>query len=122
MSKLSSTAPKKTQKGTELARQEGHFEIFHPLSQIIKNLKGDPLVKEKILNFFESLTIPKKLKGGTDGDPLGFFNIHSVAKLQKLKGDHSVIFFEKSLNAGKNGKRTLLDFSTFPSQNIKLKE
>ena len=30
--------------------------------------------------FQKSLTLPKKIERG---DPLGFFNIHSVAKLQK---------------------------------------
>ena len=36
--------------------------------------------------FFEkSLTMPKKLK--KRGGALGFFNIHSVAKLKRMKGD-----------------------------------
>ena len=32
----------------------------------------------------KNLTMPKKLNGGTD--PLGFFNIHSVGKYQKIEG------------------------------------
>ena len=46
--------------------------------------------------FEKSLTMPKKTERE---DPLGFFNIHSVAKLQKkLKGAFrgEKVFFEKS--------------------------
>ena len=44
--------------------------------------------------------MPKKTE---KGDPLGFFNIHSVGKYQKLKGDLSVIFlfFEKKSHRAK---------------------
>ena len=50
------------------------------LSQNIKELKG-----EKFLFSEKNLTVPKKTERG---DPLGFSNIHSVAKQQKkLKGD-----------------------------------
>ena len=38
-------------------------------------------------------------------NPLGFFNIHSVAKLQKMKGDPFVgIFFEKSRTVPKKSR------------------
>ena len=47
----------------------------------------------------------RKLKGG----PLGFFNIHSVAKILNNEGGPLVekIFEEKSHNAEKNWKGTL---------------
>ena len=48
----------------------------------------------KIVN---SLIVPKNVKGG----PLGFFNIHSVAKYQKMKGDPLKNFEKKSHNAAK---------------------
>ena len=41
------------------------------------------LKKTKIFIFGKKLTIPKKTERG---DPLGFFNIHSVAKHQKNAG------------------------------------
>ena len=53
--------------------------------KIYKTLKGDPLeilenVREKRkLRISNCATVSKSLKRG----PLGFFNIHSVAKLQK---------------------------------------
>ena len=50
--------------------------------------------------FFEkSLTMPKKTERE---DPLGFFNIHSVAKLQKIEGGDPFVgkfFFEKKLHS-----------------------
>ena len=51
-------------------------------------------------NFFEkSHNAEKKVKGG----PLGFFNIHSVAKLQKIEGrPFGEIFPEKSRTMPKN--------------------
>ena len=41
------------------------------------------------------------------GDPLGFFNIHSVAKHQKIKGETlwGTFFFEKSLTMPKKTER-----------------
>ena len=48
-------------------------------------------------NSEKSLTMPKKLKEG----PLGFFNIHSVAKHQIIDGGN---FFEKSLTMPKKLK------------------
>ena len=42
--------------------------------------------------------MPKNWKG----DPLGFFNIHSVAKRQKIEGEKIFIFGNKSHNAEKN--------------------
>ena len=55
--------------------------------------------------------MPKKLKG----DPLGFFNIYSVAKQQKMKGDSlgKKIFLEKSRSAEKNN-------IVFPEKNQKI--
>ena len=47
------------------------------LSQNIKKLKG-----ENFLFSEKNLTMPKNWKGA----PLGFFNIHPVAKLQKIEG------------------------------------
>ena len=49
----------------------------------------------------KSLTMPKKLKGF--GDPLGFFNIHSVGKYQKIEKGHfgENFFFEKNLTEPK---------------------
>ena len=48
------------------------------LSQNIKNLKGG-----KFLFSEKNLTVPEKTERG---DPLGFFNIHSVAKHLKNEG------------------------------------
>ena len=68
------------------------FGIFqHPLLQNIKKLKGDgpPLETSKIfekqkMNFEQSRSAEKSERG----DPLGFSNIHWVAKDQKhLKGE-----------------------------------
>ena len=47
------------------------------LSQNIKKLKGG-----KFLYSGKNLTMPKKTE---NGHPLGFFNIHSVAKQQKIE-------------------------------------
>ena len=69
------------------------------LSQNIKKLKGGFLFSEK------NLTVPKKIERG---DPLGFSNIHSVAKQQKnWRGDplRKKYFPEKkSRSAEKNWK------------------
>ena len=57
-----------------------------------------------MVNFFKSLTMPKKLKG----DPSVFFNIHSAAKLkQKLKGALLVIFCQKWHYAEETERGTL---------------
>ena len=48
------------------------------LSTFLSQLKGDPLAKKQI---FEKSLKAEKLEGG----PLGFFNIHSVAKQQKIE-------------------------------------
>ena len=45
-------------------------------------------MKKKILK--KSLTMPKKTERE---DPLGFFNIHSVAKLQKTEREDPLGFF-----------------------------
>ena len=52
-----------------------------------------PFYEKLILK--ESLTMPKKLKG----DPLGFFNIYSVGKYQKIEGNPLVKKNRKSLTA-----------------------
>ena len=68
--------------------------------------------------FFESLTMPKKTERV---DPLGVFNIHSVAKHQKIYGEGDFYFRKKSHNAEKKLKGgTLWDFSiSILSQNSK---
>ena len=48
--------------------------------------------------------MPKKTERG---DPLGFFNIHSVAKYQKIERGPFGDFFEKSLTMPKKLKGTL---------------
>ena len=64
--------------------------------------------------------MPKNSKG----NPLGVFNIHSVAKHQKTEGEKFFIFGKKYHNAKKTERGTLWDFSTsILSQNSKkLKE
>ena len=64
--------------------------------EISKKLKGGPFGEKKTLE--KSLTMPKNWKG----DPLGFFNIHSVAKHQKIEGEKFFLFGKKSHNAEKN--------------------
>ena len=83
---------------TEKKRKGGPFGIFqHPFCcKILKKLKGT-LWRKKI----EKSHNAEKLKG----DPLGFLNIHSVAKHQKLKGPFGEKFLflqKKSHNAEKN--------------------
>ena len=53
------------------------------------------------MRIFNSPIVPKNVKG----DPLGFFNIHSVAKHQKIEGDplKTLKNFEKSLTKPKKG-------------------
>ena len=47
----------------------------------------------------KSLTVPKKTE---KGDSLGFFNIHSVAKHQKIEGDLlEKVFLKKVSQCGK---------------------
>ena len=67
---------------------KGHFEIFltYILLQNFKKLKRDLknfAKKKQKMRIFNSLTVPKNLKRR---DPLGFFNIRSVAKYQKNEG------------------------------------
>ena len=55
---------------------------------------------EPFMKKLKSLTMPKKTERG---DPLGFFNIHSVAKLQKI--EEGTLWWkkiEKSYSAEKN--------------------
>ena len=66
-----------------------------------------PFGEKKLKRF----TMPKKnWKGG----PLGFSNIYSVAKLQKMKGDPLGIFFEKSLTMPKKTERWKTFLVQFP--------
>ena len=71
------------------------------LSQKIKKLKG-----EKIFIFGKNLTVPKKT---VKGDPLGFSNIHSDAKLQKKIEGGTIwgknCFRKKSLAVPKKNER-----------------
>ena len=57
----------------------GPFGIFkHPICcKILKKLKGGPYGEKKILEKSQCRKTEK-------GDPLGFFNIHSVAKQEKI--------------------------------------
>ena len=69
-----------------------------------RNWRGNPLEKK----FLErSLTMPKNWKG----DPSGFFNIHSIAKHQKIEG-RKFLFSEKNLTVPKKNWKggTLWDF------------
>ena len=52
---------------------------------IHQKIQGGPLVI-----FFRKVSMPKKTERG---EPLGFFNIHPVAKHQKLKGEPFGDFF-----------------------------
>ena len=60
------------------------------------------LKKTKIFIFGKNLTMPKKTE--RRGDPLGFFNIHSVAKHQKMQGDPLGKKSKKSLAVPKKMK------------------
>ena len=55
------------------------------------------------------------------GNPLGFFNIHSVAKHQKIEVEKKFYFREKNLTVPKKMKGDLLGFSNISilTQNIK---
>ena len=69
------------------------------LSQNIKKLKG-----EKFLFSEKNLTVPKKTERG---DPLGFSNIHSVAKQQKIeRGPFGLAGY--GMLRGKTGKTLLV--------------
>ena len=73
----------------------------------IKKLKGDSFGK---FVFEKSLTMPEK----TERDPLGFFNIHSVAKHQKkLKRDPLRKKIEKSLTMPKKTERGPFSFARY---------
>ena len=71
----------------------GPFGIFkHPICcKISKKLKGGNFYFRK-----KSLAVPKKIERG---DPLGFFNIDSVAKQQKkLKGPFGEKIYRKKVS------------------------
>ena len=57
-------------------RQGGRVEIFHPSCRKSSKNEGRTLGEKKM----KKVTMPKKTERE---DPLGFFNIHHVAKLQK---------------------------------------
>ena len=68
-------------------------------STFLSQLKGGPFGENT--NFRKkSLTMPKNWKGNL----LGFFNIHSVAKHQKIEVGNIFIFGKKSHSAEKNWK------------------
>ena len=66
------------------------------LSTILSQLKGDPLEKKQI--FEKKVSQCRKTERGT---LWGFFNIHSVAKHQKIEGG-KFLFAEQNLSAKKN--------------------
>ena len=72
-----------------LARASGALKGGHSRNcqQFCRSWRGTLWRKNKFSN--KSLTMPKNWKG----DPLGFFNIHSVAKHQKIEGGP---FWEKN--------------------------
>ena len=89
---LSCTATEKPKVGPNWRAEKGdHFGFFNTLLQNLKKLKGPfgDTFSEK------SLTIPKKLKGGS----LRFFNIQCRKTSKQLKGGRfgGKNFFEKSL-------------------------
>ena len=92
---------RKTQKLDRIGAPGGNFEIFHPFCRKSKKLR-DPLI------FFKTVS---QCRRNWKGDPVGFFNIYSVAKLLKKhrRGDPlgGVFFSNKSLNAEKTERGTL---------------
>ena len=61
---------------------------------------GDPFMKKKLE---KSFTMPKKTERG---DTLGFFNIHSVGKYQKIEGGpFGENFFRKKSHSAENTLR-----------------
>ena len=66
------------------------------LSALLSQLKGDPLEKKQSLE--KKVSQCQKTERG---DPLGFFNIHSVAKHQKIEGGF-FLFSEKISQCRKN--------------------
>ena len=76
-----------------LARKGGHFR-----NCLFVAVEGTLWRKNKIS---KKVSMPKNRKG----DPLRFFNIHSVAKHQKIEGEKIFHFRKKSQNAGKQEKR-----------------
>ena len=67
----------------------GPFGIFkHPICcKISKKLKGEPFGEKKILE--KKVSQCRKTERG---DPLGFFNLQSVAKHQKIEVEKNFIF------------------------------
>ena len=53
-----------------------------------------PNFRTKTIPFDKKISIPKTVKGG----PFRFFNIHSVAKFQKIEGGPSGVFQKNSNN------------------------
>ena len=86
------------------------------LSTFLSQFKGGGTLWRKNKFSKKCLTMPKNRKG----DPLGFFNIHSVAKHQKIEGE-KIFYFRKKISIPKKTERgSLWDFSTsILSQNSK---
>ena len=101
---FSSTVPEKPKSWTELAHQRRHFEIFHPFCR-----KSSKKLKEG--HFWWKKNLKSHNAEKTErGDPLGFFNIRSVGKLQKkLKGGPfgKNFFFEKKSHRAENTLKSL---------------
>ena len=75
----------------------GLLEIFeHPICcKISKKLKGEPFREKKIRKVSQCRKTER-------GDTLGFFNIHSVLNIKKVKWGKIFIFGKKSHSAEKN--------------------
>ena len=91
---------KKSHKAEKL-KAETLWDFKHPICCIIsmKLKEGDPLERKK----FKEKKVSQCRKTER-GDPLGFFNIHSVAKHQQFEGG-KFLFSEKSLTVPKKTVR-----------------
>ena len=96
MSIYSTRKSKNQKKWTEWRAKRG---TLPKLSSFLSQLKGDPLEKKQI---FEKKSHNAEKQRG---DPLGFFNIHSVAKHQKIEGWNIFYFRKKSLAEPKKIER-----------------
>ena len=85
------------------------------LSQNIKKMQGGPFEEKKFRKKIRKkcLAVPKKIERG---DPLRFFNIHSVAKHEKIEEKKFFYFREKILQCRKKTeRRNPLGFSNIHS-------
>ena len=109
-----STRKSKRQKMDRVARRDWRAKrgTLPKLSTFLSQLKGGPFGEK----FFLKVSQCRKTERG---DPLRFFNIHSVAKHKKI--EEKIYFWEKISECRKKLKRgALWDFSTsILSQNIK---